>query len=170
LKKRDDRDLFTEFLKDSQAFSSCFEKYWKDASSNLFVFQIQPVHPMSPCSMIHAYLAENGKGNAQVVTTLLNMKTKLETECGLHVMGLAFDGDSCLNSLHHAFAEQWRRAVLQPTPGLFSHFPGSFAGTQDVFLFCGHARCDATAICSAPSLIYTPRADDLTALNPAFSV
>jgi hypothetical protein len=126
LKRLDDRDLFTEFLRDPQAFSQFLEKHWKDAYSNLFVFHIQPVHPASPCSVIDAYPAENGKGNAETVTTLLNLKTWLEAQCGLRVMGLAFDGDSCFNTLHNDFAEQWRSTLLRASPDPFPRFSGAF--------------------------------------------
>jgi hypothetical protein len=111
LTQLDSPDLFTEFLRDPQAFSNFLQQHWKQAYSALHAFHIQPVNPKFPCCVIHVYPAENGKGNDDTRKTLLNLKTKLETEFGITVIGLAFDGDSCWSPLHAAFAEYWREWV-----------------------------------------------------------
>jgi hypothetical protein len=113
LKHLDDPDLFTEFLRDPESFSHFLEAHWKDAYSDLFAFQMQPVDPALPCCVIHVYPAENGKGNLQTVETLLALKERLEVDYAFSVVGLAFDGDSCFGRLHEEFANQWRAAILE---------------------------------------------------------
>jgi hypothetical protein len=79
----------------------------------LFAFHIQPVDPGFPCSVIHVYPAENGKGNPQTVEKLMTLKNELETEFGFAVLGLVFDGDSCFNVVYEEFMRQWKPDLLR---------------------------------------------------------
>jgi hypothetical protein len=108
LNRLDDEDIFTHLLRDPNAFAEFLHERWKDAHSSLFAFHIQPTNPISPRSIIHVYPAENGKGNQEIVQTLLRLKRILETEFRFPIVGLAFDGDSDFNPIHDEFALQWR--------------------------------------------------------------
>jgi hypothetical protein len=120
-----DTDMFTEFLRDPPAFAHFLETHWKQAYSNLFVFHLQPVDPALPCAVIHLYPAENGKGNPDTVSKLLELRNKLEREFGFTVRGLAFDGDSCFNALHDEFAAFWKDLLR-------SHPQRAFSGLHDI--------------------------------------
>jgi hypothetical protein len=53
LKRLDDPDLLTEFLKDPPDFAQFLQSHWMETYSSLFVFHLQPVNPAFPCSIIH---------------------------------------------------------------------------------------------------------------------
>jgi hypothetical protein len=88
LKRLDDPELFTEFLKDPRDFAQFFQNRQKETYSSVFAFHIQPVNPTFPCFVIHVYPAENGKENPQAVENLLTLKNKLEIEFEFAVLGL----------------------------------------------------------------------------------
>jgi hypothetical protein len=119
-------DLFTEFLRDPHAFAHFLQQHWKQTYSNLHAFHIQPVNPKFPCCVIHVYPAENGKGNDQTRTTLLQLQNKLETEFAINVIGFAFDGDSCWAPFHAQFGDFWRAFLFKHpwmVPDYIPRFP-----------------------------------------------
>jgi hypothetical protein len=103
LKRLDDPDLFTRFLKGPPAFAQFLQNHCKETYSSMFAFRIQPVNPAFSCSIIRVCPDENEKGNPQTVEKLLALKNKLETGFGFAVLGLIFDGDFCFNVLHEEF-------------------------------------------------------------------
>jgi hypothetical protein len=42
-----------------------------------------------------------------MISILVSLKRQLETEFHFDVCRMAFDGDSCFNTLHHAFHLDW---------------------------------------------------------------
>jgi hypothetical protein len=119
LTRLEDPDIFAHFLRDPPAFAHFLQTHWKQAYSNLFAFHLQPVDPDLPCCVIHVYPARNGKGNPETVRKLLELRDKLETQFGFKVRGLAFDGDSCWNGLHDAFADEWKTLLVNSPQGAF---------------------------------------------------
>jgi hypothetical protein len=79
LNRLDDEDIFTHFLRDSNALAEFLYEHWKGADSSLFAFHLQLTNPISPYSIIHVYPADNGKRNQETVQTLLRSKRSLET-------------------------------------------------------------------------------------------
>jgi hypothetical protein len=100
----DDQNILTHFLKGRNAFTEFLHKRWDEPYSSMFIFRIQPIHPLLPCIVIHVYTVEHGKGTPDTVATLLKLKTSLETQSRFRIVGLAFDGDSYFNGLHDEFA------------------------------------------------------------------
>jgi hypothetical protein len=113
LKRLDDKNLFEHFVLDPISFAQFLAEHWKDAYSALFAFHIQPLNPKLPCSVVHVYAAEHGKGGPETVETLMRLKSILEGQFGFQVVGLAFDGDSCFNSLHCGFRDRWKQLLKQ---------------------------------------------------------
>jgi hypothetical protein len=105
-------DLFSQFLTDPDAFVSFLRNHWRDAYSAMFVFQLQPVSPEYPCSILHVIPDVSGKGRPEIVDKLRELKADLEDRFGFKVVGLAFDGDSCFNPLHEEFRTRWTQKVL----------------------------------------------------------
>jgi hypothetical protein len=130
LKQLDNDDLFAPFLRNPKAFAEFLQQHWKDAYSDLFVFHIQPVNHAFPCTVIHVYSAENGKGNQITVQTLQQLRNILETQYQFQVVGLAFDGDSCFNGLHDDFASRWTR-YLSNDPTHVPRFPDTWVMISD---------------------------------------
>jgi hypothetical protein len=107
----DSSDLFSQFVSGPVEFVSFVKDYWNDAYSALFAFQIQPIRPDFPCSIIHTMSATSGKATQEVVGLLLALKDKLSYEFGFRVMGLAFDADSACSGLHEEFRKLWKPRI-----------------------------------------------------------
>jgi hypothetical protein len=74
LKRLDESDLFTEFLKDPPDFAQFLQDHWTKTYSGLFAFYIRCVNSAFHCSIIHVYPAENGEGNSETVEKSLALK------------------------------------------------------------------------------------------------
>jgi hypothetical protein len=72
-----------------------------------FVSQLQRVRPSLHCRVIHAKPTINGKGISESVSLLFSLKRELEIEFHFDVCRIAFDGDSCFNTLHYGFHLSW---------------------------------------------------------------
>jgi hypothetical protein len=92
-------------------FASFVKDYSDDVSSTLFAFQIKPIRPDFPCSIIHAMPAASGKATQEVVGLLVVLKDKLADELGFRVMALAFDADSAFRGLHEEFRKMWKPRI-----------------------------------------------------------
>jgi hypothetical protein len=103
----DTPDLFTQFLSQPDAFLAFLRDHWKDAYSAFFAFQMQPLDPDLPCSLLHLVPKENGKGDDNIVTTLQSLANRLNRSFGFEVVGYAYDGDKCFNGLHAQYAAEW---------------------------------------------------------------
>jgi hypothetical protein len=104
----DSPDLLSQFLSDPGAFVSFVRDHWHEADSALFAFQLQPLNPAWPCSIIHAMPVKSGKGTQEVVQKLLELGHALIDSFHFCVVGLAFDGDSAFNGLHDDFGPSGR--------------------------------------------------------------
>jgi hypothetical protein len=71
--------------------------------------------------VIHATAAINGKGNESTVTMLEEIAGRLR-DTSFSLLGYAFDGDSCFNSLHDGFQRAWEE---QLSSGALSSFFGA---------------------------------------------
>jgi hypothetical protein len=105
-----DGHLFDQFSQQPQPFVAFLKKYWNQAHSALFLFQLQPVIPGLHCGVIHARPKINRKGTSEIVSLLFSLKRQLESEFHFDVCGSAFDGDSYFNTLHHGFHLGWMNA------------------------------------------------------------
>jgi hypothetical protein len=74
----------------------------------MFVYHIQPVDRALPCSVIHVAPAANRKGTQRTVHQLARSVGILRTQFNFIVAGIAFDGDSCFNTLHDGFESSWQ--------------------------------------------------------------
>jgi hypothetical protein len=54
-------DLFSQFIANPTLFHKFILSHWKEVSSSLFVFHIQPVHKQLTCCAIDTRQARNGK-------------------------------------------------------------------------------------------------------------
>jgi hypothetical protein len=73
----------------------------------------------SSCRVIHARPTINGNGISEIVSPLFSLKQQLETEFHFDGWGVALDGDSCFNTLYHAFHLGWIDA-FQDNPQVFA--------------------------------------------------
>lgn len=115
-------DLLSQFLSDPGSFVSFVKDHWDETYSALFAFQLQPLNPMWPCSIIHTMPAMNGKGTEEVTQKLLELKDALTNQFHFSVVGLAFDGDSSFNRLHDEFRAGWMPLLSASSP-FPSHIP-----------------------------------------------
>jgi hypothetical protein len=92
------------------------KEHWDDAYTALFAFQVHPLHPDLPCSIVHTMPATDGKGTPEVVERLLALEDSLTHRFGLSVVALAFDGDAAFNDLHEVFRERWRPRIVRECP------------------------------------------------------
>jgi hypothetical protein len=104
-------DIFTQFVSQPETFFSFLQDHWDEAYSAIFAFQIQLLHPESLCLVIHVVPATTGKGNETVVNKFISLGHRLQDDFGFHLAGLAFDGNSCFNSLHMDFERQWMSRI-----------------------------------------------------------
>jgi hypothetical protein len=133
LTKLPDPDLFEQYLLHPKEFTEFLKVHWKHAYTAMFVFQIQPIQPHLPCCVIHVVPEKNGKGTADTVRRLLQLRDILDSQHGFTVVGFAFDGDSAYNDLHRSFKLGYERllpdvgnidlsSILLPDPGdLYRH-------------------------------------------------
>jgi hypothetical protein len=63
-------DLFSQLLTNPNAFASFLKDHCHDIYSAMFVFQIQPVFPQYPCSIVHVLPAVNGKDTDAIIAKL----------------------------------------------------------------------------------------------------
>jgi hypothetical protein len=113
-----DDNLSNQFNQQPKAFGAFLKKSWNQVYFALFVFQLQPVKPGFHYIIIHAIPIINGKGASQIVSLLLSSKRQLETEFHFDVCGIAFDDDSCFNTLYHDFHLDWID-VFRGNPQMF---------------------------------------------------
>jgi hypothetical protein len=102
-----DPSLFETFLRQPQAFVSFLQEHWDAADSAFFIFQLQPLHSNLHCGIVYIVPATQGKGTEVIVARLFQLKALSEKRFDLIVCGLAFDGDSCYNSIHDIFFRSW---------------------------------------------------------------
>jgi hypothetical protein len=95
-------DMFAQFVLNLCAFRDFVTQHFDRAYSSLFVYQIQLIDPRFTCYLVDAMAAISGKGTEGTVVTLEAIAAKLRN-AGFTVLGYAFDGDSCFNSLHDGF-------------------------------------------------------------------
>jgi hypothetical protein len=107
--------IFTQFVWNPCAFHNFVMQHFDRAYSSLFVYQIQPIDSRFTCCLAHATAAISGKGNEGTVVTLEAIAAKL-MNAGFTVLGYAFDGDSCFNSLHDGFQNAWDGKLSSGTP------------------------------------------------------
>jgi hypothetical protein len=112
-------DIFTQFVLNPCAFRDFVVQHFDRAYSSLFVDQIQPLDPKFTCC-VHATTAINGNENGSTVTMLKIIAEKLP-ETPFSLLGCAFDGDSCFDSLHDDFQNAWEK---QLSSGRLSSFFG----------------------------------------------
>jgi hypothetical protein len=89
----------------------------------MFVCHIQPVEPDLPCSVIHVAPAVNGKGTERTVHQLARLMGIRRTQFNFTVAGVAFDGDSCFNTLHDGVESSWRGLMASDMPSISRQHP-----------------------------------------------
>jgi hypothetical protein len=74
LDRLENPDLFSQFVANPEAFIQFLKRHWDEVYTSLFVYQLQPVNPNLPCSILHIIPALHGKATTQVIEKLLQLK------------------------------------------------------------------------------------------------
>jgi hypothetical protein len=104
--------IFTHFAVHPIKFHEFIFQHWDAAYSSLFVYQLQPLTPGPACCVVYIIKATNGKGNDRTVGQIEKIAEILDLK-GFHIIGYAFDRDSCFSRLHPELQQHWNIETIE---------------------------------------------------------